>query len=128
INVKNIDRPISTWNWHPDGADIATALQSTAQTVRKASIAVLPFTNMSGDAEQEYFSDGISEDIITDLSKLSSLLVIARNSSFTYKGRSTDIRTVGRELGVTSVLEGSVRRSGNRVRITAQLIDTATGG
>jgi adenylate cyclase len=128
INVKNIDRPISTWNWHPAGADIATALQSTAQTVRKASIAVLPFTNMSGDAEQEYFSDGISEDIITDLSKLSSLLVIARNSSFTYKGRSTDIRTVGRELGVTSVLEGSVRRSGNRVRITAQLIDTATGG
>jgi adenylate cyclase len=83
---------------------------------------------MSGDIDQEYFSDGISEDIITDLSKISGLLVISRNSSFTYKGRSVDIRAVGRDLGVRSVLEGSVRRAGNRVRITAQLIDTATGG
>ena len=78
---------------------------------------------MSGDPEQEYFSDGISEDIITDLSKIAGLTVIARNSSFTYKGRSVDIRTVGRELGVQSVLEGSIRRAGKRVRITAQLID-----
>ena len=81
-----------------------------------------------GRPEQEYFSDGITEDIITDLSKVGGLLVIARNSSFAYKGKSVDIRTVGRELGVTSVLEGSIRRAGNRVRITAQLIDAATGG
>ena len=93
----------------------------------QASIAVLPFDNMSGDPEQEYFSDGISEDIITDLSKVAGLMVIARNSSFTYKGKSVDIRTVGRELGVTAVLEGSIRRAGNRVRITAQLIDAANG-
>jgi adenylate cyclase len=83
---------------------------------------------MSGDPDQEYFSDGISEDIITDLSKVSGLLVIARNSSFAYKGKSVDLRTVGRELGVGFLLEGSVRRAGNRVRITAQLIDAATGG
>jgi adenylate cyclase len=93
-----------------------------------ASIAVLPFTNMSGDPEQEYFSDGITEDIITDLSKVGGLLVIARNSSFAYKGMSADIRKVGRELGVASVLEGSIRRAGNRVRITAQLINAANGG
>ena len=94
----------------------------------RRSIAVLPFTNMSGDPEQEYFSDGISDDIITDLSKIAGLTVIARNSSFTYKGRSVDIRTVGRELGVQSVLEGSIRRAGKRVRIAAQLIDTTNGG
>jgi adenylate cyclase len=82
---------------------------------------------MSGDPEQEYFSDGISEDIITDLSKIAGLMVIARNSSFTYKGRAADVRAVGRELSVRSVLEGSVRRAGKRVRITAQLIDAATG-
>jgi adenylate cyclase len=83
---------------------------------------------MSGDPEQEYFSDGISEDIITDLSKIAGLRVIARNSSFTYKGRSVDVRTVGQELGVQSILEGSIRRAGNRVRINAQLIDAASGG
>jgi adenylate cyclase len=82
---------------------------------------------MSGDPDQEYFSDGISEDIITDLSKIAGLTVIARNSSFTFKGRSVDVRTVGRDLGVRSVLEGSIRRVGNRVRITAQLIDAVTG-
>ena len=83
---------------------------------------------MSGDPEQEYFSDGITEDIITDLSKIAGLMVIARNSSFAYKNKSPDVRTVGRELGVASVLEGSIRRAGNRVRITAQLIDATTGG
>ena len=88
---------------------------------------MLPFTNMSGDPEQEYFSDGISEDIITDLSKIAGLMVIARNSSFAYKGRSIDVRAVGRDLGVRSVLEGSIRRAGNRVRITAQLVDATTG-
>src|SRR5476649_1423357 len=82
---------------------------------------------MSGDPEQEYFADGITEDIITDLSKVAELLVIARNSSFAYKGKNVDIRTVGRELGVRAVLEGSIRRANNRVRITAQLINAANG-
>ncbi len=93
----------------------------------KPSIAVLPFSNMSGDPEQEYFSDGITEDIITGLSRVRTFLVIARNSSFAYKGRSPDIRKVASDLGVRYVLEGSVRKAGNRVRITAQLIDAATG-
>ena len=93
----------------------------------KPSIAVLPFTNMSGDPEQEYFSDGITDDIITELSRFSELFVIARNSSFQYKGKSPDIRLVGRDLGVRYVLEGSIRRSGCRVRISGQLIDAATG-
>jgi adenylate cyclase len=131
INVKNIDRPIRIWRWHPDSAQ-ATATNGwqpkTANPEPQAAIAILPFTNMSGDPEQEYFSDGISEDIITDLSKIAGLMVIARNSSFTYKGRSVDVRTIGRELGVQSVLEGSIRRAGNRVRITAQLIDATSGG
>jgi adenylate cyclase len=131
ISVKNIDQPIRIWSWHP-GATPATAQWSIAanpeSNVATASIAVLPFTNMSGDPEQEYFSDGISEDIITDLSKIAGLMVIARNSSFTYKGRAVDVRTVGRDLGVRSVLEGSIRRAGKRVRISAQLTDAATGG
>src|SRR6516164_2309452 len=131
INVKNIDHPIRIWRWHPDSAQ-ATATNgrqpNTANPEPQAAIAILPFTNMSGDPEQEYFSDGISEDIITDLSKIAGLMVIARNSSFTYKGRSVDVRTIGRELGVQSVLEGSIRRAGNRVRITAQLTDATSGG
>jgi adenylate cyclase len=88
---------------------------------------VLPFANMSGDPEQEYFTDGITEDIITELSRFPSLLVIARNSSFTYKGKPVDVKQVGRELGVRYVLEGSIRRAGNRIRVTAQLIDTLSG-
>ena len=130
ISVKNIDRPSRVWKWHPDDADV-TANRSNAANptpnVETPSIAVLPFTNMSGDPEQEYFSDGISEDVITDLSKIAGLMVISRNSSFTYKGRSADVRAVGRDLGVRSVLEGSIRRAGNRVRITAQLIDATSG-
>ncbi len=126
ISVKNIDRPIRVWMWQPSGTSIAAAKPGANGAA--ASIAVLPFTNMSGDPEQEYFSDGITEDIITDLSKIAGLTVIARNSSFTYKGRSVDVRAVGRELGVRSVLEGSIRRAGNRVRITAQLIDATSGG
>ena len=94
----------------------------------KPSIAVLPFANMSNDPEQEYFADGMAEDIITDLSKLSGLFVIARNSSFVYKGRRVDVKQVARELGVKYVLEGSVRRAGVQVRINAQLIDSGTGG
>jgi adenylate cyclase len=93
----------------------------------KPSIAVLPFQNMSGDPEQEYFADGIVEDIITALSRFKSLFVIARNSSFTYKGKNVDVKQVGRELGVRYVLEGSVRKSGGRVRITGQLVDATTG-
>jgi adenylate cyclase len=129
ITVKNIDRPIRVWRWHPS----ITAVPSPSIAPNPGpngagqSIAVLPFTNMSGDPEQEYFSDGISEDIITDLSKIAGLTVIARNSSFTYKGRSVDVREIGRELGVRSVLEGSIRRAGQRVRITAQLIDATSG-
>jgi adenylate cyclase len=132
ISVKNIDRPIRVWKWHPSATpDVAKPNGNKANqplpNVATASIAILPFTNMSGDPEQEYFSDGISEDIITDLSKIAGLTVIARNSSFAYKGRSVDIRAVGRELGVQSVLEGSIRRAGKRVRITAQLIDATNG-
>jgi adenylate cyclase len=95
---------------------------------RKLAICVLPFVNMSGDAEQEYFSDGISEDIITDLSKVSSMFVVARNTAFQFKGKSLDVAQIARQLGVSHVLEGSVRKAGGRVRITAQLIDGATGG
>src|SRR5262249_36311860 len=93
-----------------------------------ASVCVLPFVNMSGDPEQEYFSDGITEDIITDLSKVSALLVIARNTAFTFKGKVMDVKEVARAVDVTHVLEGSVRKVGSRVRITGQLIDAATGG
>src|SRR5262249_52705400 len=91
------------------------------------SIAVLPFENMSGDPEQGYFVDGMVEEIITALSRIRWLFVIARNSSFTYKGRAVDVKQVGRELGVLYVLEGSVRRAGNRIRISAQLLDATTG-
>ena len=93
----------------------------------KASVCVLPFVNMSGDPEQEYFSDGISEDIITDLSKVSALSVVARNTAFNFKGQSLDVKEVASRLGVSHVLEGSVRKAGTRVRITAQLIDGAAG-
>src|SRR5262249_46725222 len=107
----------------------ANAERSTATPDLPAnpSIAVLPFQNMSGDLEHEYFADGIVEEIITALSRMSGLFVIARNSSFTYKGRAVHVRQVGRELGVRYVLEGSVRKAANRVRISGQLVDTATG-
>jgi TolB-like protein len=88
---------------------------------------VLPFTNMSGDPEHQYFSDGITEDIITELSRFRSLFVIARNSSFQYRDRATDVRRIGRELGAQYVVEGSVRRAGDRLRVTAQLIEAASG-
>jgi TolB-like protein/class 3 adenylate cyclase len=114
--------------WTAPESGPATAAGGSLPLPERPSIAVLPFTNMSGDAEQEYFADGMSEDLITDLSKISGLFVIARNSSFVYKGKAVDVAEVGRELGVRYVLEGSVRRSSDRMRITAQLIDTATGG
>ena len=124
LTLKNIATPVRAWRW---GDALLPAAAVVSRLDSKPSIAVLPFTNMSGDPEQEYFSDGITEDIITDLSKISGLMVVARNSSFTYKGKTPDIRQVGRELGVTSVLEGAIRRAGNRLRITAQLIDAVTG-
>ena len=112
---------------HPQfGVKIARR-RTTLALPDKPSIAVLPFTNLSGDPDQEFFGDGIAEDILTDLAKLRWLFVIARNSSFTFRGKAIDVRTVSRELGVRYVLEGSVRRAGNRIRVTAQLIDATTG-
>jgi adenylate cyclase len=109
----------------PAGSD--SGARSQSPSFDRPSVAVLPFANLGGDPQQDYFSDGITEDIITELSRFSELLVIARNSSFQYKGKAVDIRQVGRELGARYVLEGSVRRSGGRVRIAAQLIDAVTG-
>jgi adenylate cyclase len=129
--LKNVSRLIPTWFWPPHtalkGRSNQNAPKDKTENQIKPSIAVLPFDNMSQDPEQEYFSDGISEDIITDLSKVSGLTVIARNSSFAFKGKSHDLREVGQQLGVKTVLEGSVRKAGSRVRITAQLIDAQTG-
>jgi adenylate cyclase len=129
--VKNIARPVRTYRvaWdQPERLDVAAGGPAEAPSLpNKPSIVVLPFTNLGSDAEQEYFADGISEDVITALSKSRWLFVIARNTSFVYKGRAVDIKQVGRDLGVRYVLEGSVRKAGNRVRITAQLIDASTG-
>jgi TolB-like protein/class 3 adenylate cyclase len=126
--LKNIARPVHVWRWTPDGvAPAAVSVQATLALPDKPSIAVLPFTNMSGDPDQEYFVDGLVEDIITALSRFKSLFVIARNSSFAYKGAAVDIKQVGRELGVRYVLEGSVRRAVNQVRITGQLIQVNSG-
>jgi len=127
--VKNLSEPIRVYSI-ASGASASTVTPSAAVTLPrpdKPTIAVLPFINMSGDAEQDYFADGMVEDIITALSRFRNLFVIARDSSFTYKGRSVKVQTVGRELGVRYVLEGSVRKAGNRVRITGQLVDAATG-
>ena len=139
VQLKNIAQPIRAYSLEvgvPAEAKSSTPTKPPAPEKTpveltppdKPSIAVLAFQNMSGDPEQEYFADGISEDIITALSKLSQLFVIARNSSFTFKGKNVHVREVGRELGVHYVLEGSVRKSGARVRITAQLIDATSGG
>jgi TolB-like protein/class 3 adenylate cyclase len=129
--LKNIERPVRLYAVRP--AKRSTRVPSSEPKKLpllpdKPSIAVLPFQNISGDPEQEYFADGMVEEIITALSRFKSLFVIARNSSFTYKGKAIDIKQVGRELGVRYVLEGSVRKSGGRVRITGQLIEAGTGG
>jgi TolB-like protein len=127
-SVKNISEPVRVYRVlmepDPDGPPVGTA----PDLPDKPSIAVLPFVNMSGDLEQEYFSDGITEDLITDLSKVSGLFVIARNSVFTYKGKSAKVQQVSEDLGVRYVLEGSVRKAGDRVRISAQLVDGTSGG
>ena len=125
--VKNIGEPVRTFRVRPVAAGRSGSEQDGAPSpLATPSIAVLPFENMSADPEQEYFSDGITEDIITELSKVSGLFVIARHSAFTYKGKSVTVKQVGRELGVLYVLEGSVRKAGKRVRITAQLIDATS--
>ena len=121
--LKNIVRPVRVYRVRLKGA----AKAAPAQHPHKPSIAILPFNNMSGDPEQEYFADGMVEEITTALSRTRWLFVIARNSSFTYKGRAVDVKQVGREMGVRYVLEGGVRKSADRVRITAQLIDASTG-
>jgi adenylate cyclase len=132
--VKNIPHPVRAFRVDRENSGAGTpaaqlepALPAKPAIAALPSIAVLPFANMSGDAEQEYFADGIVEDIITALSRMQSFFVIARNSSFTYKGKAVDIKQVGRELGVRYVLEGSVRKAGNRVRITGQLIEAENG-
>ena len=126
--LKNIAKPVQVFRIAAPAQAVAASQAPAPAVPQKPSIAVLPFTNMSGDAEQEYFSDGMTEDLITDLSKISALFVIARNSSFAYKGRLVKVQEIGRDLGVRFVLEGSIRKSGNRVRITAQLIDAESGG
>jgi adenylate cyclase len=130
--VKNVRDPIRTYRWSPGqveafGAVTQTHAGESLALPDKPSIAVLPFENMSGDPEQEFFADGMAEEIITALSRFRWFFVIARNSSFTYKGRAVDVTQVAKELGVRYVLEGSVRKAGNRVRVTAQLIDATTG-
>ncbi len=130
--LKNIARPIRVYRVALDGAEARIeakarmASPGTGAVPDMPSIAVLPFQNMSADPDQEFFADGMVEDIITDLSRYRNIFVIARNSTFTYKGRAVDVKQVGRELGVRYVLEGSVRRAGSRIRITGQLIDAAT--
>jgi TolB-like protein len=124
--VKNIARPVRVYRVG-DAGDANKSSSAPLPLPDKPSIAVLPFANMSGDREQEYFADGMVEEIITALSRIRWLFVIARNSSFTYKGQAVDVKRVGRELGVRYVLEGSVRKVGGRVRITGQLIDAAAG-
>jgi adenylate cyclase len=135
--VKNIARAVRIYRVRPGTPDASPVTQAASPGLdaqqenlptQRAAIAVLPFDNMSGDTEQEYFCDGVVEDIITELSKFRWLRVIARNTTFTYKGKPVDVQAVGRELGVGYVVEGSVRRAGNRIRITAQLIDCHDGG
>jgi adenylate cyclase len=126
-DLKNIARPVRVYQWQPDTAVVADSVSANPAQPDKPSIAVLRFQNMSGDPEQEYFADGMVEDIITGLSRIKWLFVIARNSSFAYEGKAINIKQIGRELGVRYVLEGSVRRASNHVRINAQLIDASTG-
>jgi adenylate cyclase len=125
--LKNIARPVRVYRVATDPVSATAPATLALSLPDKPSVAVLPFTNMSSDPEQEFLADGIAEDIITALSRYPSLFVIARNSSFTYKGRAVDVKQIGRELGVRYVLEGSLRISGNRIRVSAQLVETETG-
>ena len=123
-SLKNIAQPVRVWRWT---GELSPALSVPPPLPDRPSIAVLPFDNLSGQAEETYFSDGITEDIITGLARFRSLFVIARNSSFAFRGKSTSLAEIGRQLGVAYLLEGSIRRSGDRIRITAQLVEAATG-
>jgi TolB-like protein len=132
-SVKNIARPVRVYAFRPEGvaglasASVSPTTSSSPPVVApRLSIVVLPFTNLSDDREQQYFADGITEDLTTDLSRLADMLVISRNTAFTYRNKPVDTRQIGRELGVRYVMEGSVRRSGNQIRINAQLIDAET--
>src|SRR5271163_3282003 len=125
--LKNIARPVHVFRVTAKGVAQPNEQPLALPLPDKPSVAVLPFTNMSSDPEQEFFADGIAEDIITALSRYPSLFVIARNSCFTYKGRAVDVKQVGRELGVRYVLEGGLRKAGNRIRVTAQLVEAETG-
>ena len=132
--LKNIAEPMRAWRVQLGGKSAVKAPSGSPAgqapplaPPNKPSIAVLPFQNMSGDPEQEYFADGLTEDIITELAHISSMSVIARNSTFVYKGKAVDVKKVGCDLGARYVLEGSVRRMNQRVRVTAQLIETSTG-
>ena len=133
-NLKNIVEPMRAWRLRMNASgSVAAPLDASVESTQalplpdKPSIAVLPFENMSGDPEQDYFADGMVEEIITALSRFKWLFVIARNSSFTFKGKAVDIKEVGRRLGVRYVLEGSVRKASGKVRIAGQLIDAITG-
>jgi adenylate cyclase len=121
--VKNIARPVHVWRW---SAEVITPGVTSETPLNKPSIAVLAFSNLSGDAEQEYFADGITEDIITELSRFKELSVVSRNSSFVFKSKATDIREIGQKLRADYVVEGSIRKAGDRVRVTAQLVDART--
>jgi adenylate cyclase len=127
--VKNITRPVRVYAFRPEAAAAtvsAAGSASAAATAPRLSIVVLPFANMSGDLEQQYFADGITEDLATDLSRIADMFVISRNTAFTYRGKAVATKQIGRELGVRFVLEGSVRRSGNQVRVNVRLIDAAS--
>jgi adenylate cyclase len=126
--VKNIAQPVRAYRLQSDASPTGTPVVGFSLSLPdKPSIAVLPFANMSGDPEQEFLADGIAEDVITALSRYPSLFVIARNSSFTYKGKSVDVTRIGRELGVRYVLEGSLRKAGNRIRVTTQVVEAEAG-
>lgn len=130
--LKNIVQPVRVWHWHPNPADASSAARrplaaATLPLPDRPSIAVLPFDNLGADPEDGHFADGLAEDLITELSRFRELFVIARNSTFAFRGAAVDVQDVGRRLGVQYVVEGSLRRTGRRVRVTAQLIDAATG-
>ena len=128
VELKNIDRPIRVWMWRPENVEAGPAAHAkAAEPIYLPTMAVLPFENMSGDPTQEYFADGIVEDLITSLSRFRSFAVIARNSSFVFKGHAVDVRQASQRLGARYILEGSVRRAGTRLRVTAQLVDGTTG-
>jgi adenylate cyclase len=126
--LKNIRRPVRVYSISLENSAARDSRRAGPEQQERPSIAVLPFNNMSGDPEQEYFSDGITEDVITDLSKVSGLFVVARNTAFTYKGKPAKVQQIAADLGVTFVLEGSVRKAGSRVRVTGQLINGKDGG